>query len=86
MSLILTRRKKIFLLWEFCVGMVAYFVRLLFILTEVCFGALIGFYNAVKSNSLLATEDYYLVLKDVLMERVPCCPSIIRHKSLSIIQ
>jgi hypothetical protein len=51
----------------------------------MCFGALIGFFNAVNSNSLLAIEDYCLVLKDVLMDRVPCCTLIIPHKSLSII-
>jgi hypothetical protein len=46
----------------------------------MCFGALIGFFNSVKLNSLLAIEDYCLALKDVLMDRVPCCPSIIPHK------
>jgi hypothetical protein len=46
----------------------------------MCFGALIGFFNSVKFNSLLAIEDYCLVLKDVLMDRVLCCPSIIPHK------
>jgi hypothetical protein len=66
MSLILTIRKKIFLLREFHVAIYAdkFSFRILcgcfLSCPEMCFGALIGFFNAVKSNSLLATEDYCL--------------------------
>ena len=51
----------------------------------MCLGALIGFLNGMKSNSLLTMEDHCLTLKDIFMDRVLRCPLAILQKSYPLV-